>query len=128
MRCLLIDASPAMLALAPRPSVHADGFRLPVADESADAVALLYTLYHDADPFVPLREARRVLRPGGLLAACSANRDAHPELAHVIPDWGAASTFDGEDAAAIVAEVFGSTASPKKPPRPGPPPWTCRSP
>jgi hypothetical protein len=26
--------------------------------------------------------------------------------AHVIPGWGAASTFDGEDAAAIVASVF----------------------
>ena len=106
LRCLLIDASPAMLALAPRPSVRADGARLPVADESVDAVALLYTLYHYLDPLVPLSEARRVLKPGGLLAACAANRDTHPELAHVVPDWGAASTFDGEDAPAIVAEVF----------------------
>jgi hypothetical protein len=47
-----------------------------------------------------------VLRPGGLFAACSANRDSSPELAHLIPDWGAAFTFDGEDAAAIVASVF----------------------
>ena len=71
-----------------------------------DAVAALYTLYHYDDPRVPIREARRVLRPGGLFAACAANRDSDPELARVVPDWGAASTFDGEDAPAIVASVF----------------------
>jgi ubiquinone/menaquinone biosynthesis C-methylase UbiE len=32
MRCLLIDLSPSMLDLAPRPSIRADGARLPVAD------------------------------------------------------------------------------------------------
>ena len=69
-------------------------------------MAALYTLYHYDDPLVPIREARRVLRPGGMFAACAANRDSDPELAHVIPGWGAASTFDGEDAAAIVASVF----------------------
>lgn len=106
MRCLLLDLSPAMLGLAPRPSVQADGARLPAADASVDAVAMLYTLYHYADPLVPIREARRVLRPGGLFAACAANRDADPELAGVIPQWGAASTFDGEDAPAIVGSVF----------------------
>jgi SAM-dependent methyltransferase len=106
MRCLLIDLSPTMLGLAPRPSVRADGARLPVSDASVDAVAALFTLYHYDDPRVPIREARRVLRPGGLFAACSANRDSDPELAHVVPDWGATSTFDAEDAAAIVASVF----------------------
>jgi SAM-dependent methyltransferase len=106
MRCLLIDLSPTMLSMAPRPSVRADGARLPVASASVDAVAALFTLYHYDDPRLPIREARRVLRPGGLFAACSANRDSNPELAHVIPGWGAPSTFDAEDAAAIVASVF----------------------
>ena len=106
IRCLLLDLSLAMLDLAPRPKARADGARLPAADASVDAVAALYTLYHYDDPLVPIREARRVLRPGGMFAACAANRDSDPELAHVIPDWGAASTFDGEDAAAIVASVF----------------------
>jgi hypothetical protein len=55
---------------------------------------------------VPIREARRVLRPGGLFAACAANRDSDPELARVVPASGAASTFDGEDAFAIVGSVF----------------------
>jgi SAM-dependent methyltransferase len=115
MRCLLIDLSPTMLALAPPPAVRADGARLPVADASVDAVAALFTLYHYDDPLVPIAEARRVLRPGGIFAACAPNRDSDPELARVIPGWGAASTFDGEDAPALVASVFaapGDTVQP----------------
>ena len=106
IRCVLIDLSPAMLALAPRPAVLADGARLPVASGCADGVAALYTLYHYADPLRPLGEARRVLRSGGLLAACAPDRDSAPELAGVLPGWGAASTFDGEDALEIVSAVF----------------------
>ncbi len=108
LRALLVDLSPAMLDLAPRPAVRADGARLPVADASVDGVAALYTLYHYADPRRPILQARRVLRPGGLFAACAPNRDSSPELAHVIPGWGAGGTFDGEDAEAIVASVFGA--------------------
>lgn len=106
IRCLLIDLSPTMLALAPRPAARADAARLPVADASVDAVAALYTLYHFDDPLTPIAEARRVLRPGGLFAACAPNRDSNPELAHVLPDWGSSSPFDGEDAPDIVASVF----------------------
>jgi hypothetical protein len=43
-----------------------------------------------------------------MFAACSANRDSDPELAAVLPHWGAACTFDGEDAAGIVRTVFGT--------------------
>jgi SAM-dependent methyltransferase len=106
MRCLLVDLSPTMLALAPHPKARADGARLAIADDSLDAVAALYTLYHYNDPRAPIAEARQVLRPGGLFAACAPNRDSNPELAHVVPDWGARSSFDGEDAPAIVASVF----------------------
>ena len=106
IRCVLVDLSAAMLALAPRPAVLADGARLPVADARVDAVAALYTLYHYDDPLRPVGEARRVLRPGGLLAACAPARDSAPELAGVIPRWGAGSTFDAEDAPQIVGSVF----------------------
>ena len=110
MRCLLIDLSPTMLGLAPRPCVRADGSRLPVASAAADAVAALYTLYHYEDPRQPITEARRVLRPGGTFAACAPNRDSAPEIAHLVPDWGTASPFDGEEAPDIVASVFSPTA------------------
>lgn len=106
VRCLLIDLSPAMLTLAPRPAARADGSFLPVAGGSVDAVAALYTLYHYDDPSRPVAEARRVLRPGGLFVACAPNRDSNPELAGVVPHWGRPSPFDGEDAAAIVGSVF----------------------
>jgi SAM-dependent methyltransferase len=106
MEGLHLDISPAMLSLAPRPAVRADGAHLPLADGAFDAVAALYTLYHFDDPLEPIREARRVLRRGGVFAACAPDRDNDPQLAHVLPNWGAPSTFDGEDAAAIVSAVF----------------------
>ena len=111
MRCVLLDLSPAMLALAPRPAIRADGARLPVADASVDAVAALYTLYHYDDPLKPIREARRVLRPGGLFVACAPARDSTPELAGVLPGWGAPSTFDAEDAPDIVARCSAGRAT-----------------
>jgi SAM-dependent methyltransferase len=106
MRGVLLDISPTMLALGPRPAVRADGRRLPVSDGSFDAVAALYTLYHYEDPLVPIRECRRVLRRGGLFVACSANRDSTPELSGVLPFWGETGTFDGEDSPSVVATVF----------------------
>ncbi len=106
MKGVLLDISPTMLALGPRPAVRADGKRLPVSDSSFDAVAALYTLYHYEDPLVPIGESRRVLRTGGLFVACSANRNSTPELSAVLPFWGESGTFDGEDSPAIVAAVF----------------------
>jgi len=61
-----------------------DARRLPYADASADVVLLLGPLYHLTDVTDrerALREARRVLRPGGLLGAATISRHA--------------STFDG---------------------------------
>jgi SAM-dependent methyltransferase len=110
IRCLLIDLSPAMLALAPRPAVQADGCRLPIADSSVDAVTALYTLYHYDEPREPIAEARRVLRPGGLFVTCTPNRNSYPELAGVVPGWGSRSPFDGEDAEPAVASVFNAPA------------------
>ncbi|MEU6713555.1 methyltransferase domain-containing protein [Nonomuraea sp. NPDC046802] len=56
-----------------------DARRLPVADASVDAVLLLGPLYHladRADRVLALTEARRVVRPGGPVAAATISRYA----------------------------------------------------
>lgn len=93
-------------ATAPPPVVLGDAERLPFEGQVFDAVAALWMLYHVADPVRVLREAARVLRPGGSFVACTASRYNDPELQAVLPAWGAASTFDAEDARSIVGEVF----------------------
>ena len=55
----------------------ADARDLPIADASADAVLLLGPLYHltsREDRVTALREARRVLRPGGIAVAKALSR------------------------------------------------------
>jgi SAM-dependent methyltransferase len=100
-----LDRSPTMLAAAPPPTVLGDGRALPVRDASLGAVVTINVLYHLDEPIRAIEEARRVLRDGGLLAAATVARDDSPELAFV---WRAEpSTFDAEEAPAIVASVFG---------------------
>jgi hypothetical protein len=61
-------------------------------------------LYHLEEPPLAILEAKRVLRPGGLLAACAPSRTNDPEL---VPQGYPPTTFDAEEAADIVAAVFG---------------------
>ncbi|WP_287155619.1 class I SAM-dependent methyltransferase [Candidatus Solincola tengchongensis] len=77
-RLVETDVSPGQLAEARRlhhgegfedASFHllADATRLPFADASFDGMLMVASLHHLPEPGKALREARRVLRPGGLL-------------------------------------------------------------
>jgi ubiquinone/menaquinone biosynthesis C-methylase UbiE len=104
----LIDLVPAHVEAARRlPGVSAavgDARTLPVEDGSVDAVLLLGPLYHLVDVrdrARALAEARRVLRPGGLLAAAGISRYLS------VLEKGANGTLD-EDLLPSVAEVIAS--------------------
>lgn len=100
---VVVDLSPAQLADAPGPKLRADALALPIAAGAAGAVAMLWMLYHLDDPVAAVAEARRVLRPGGAFAACTASRRNDPELTDGYPP----TPFDAEEAPAVVASVFG---------------------
>lgn len=55
----------------------ADVARLPYADASADVLILFEAIYYVADVDAFMREARRVLRPEGVLLVATANKDLY---------------------------------------------------
>jgi SAM-dependent methyltransferase len=59
---------------------QADATDLPFAEDSFDVVAFSSVLHHIPDPAPALREARRVLRPGGFAFAFDPNL-LHPAMA-----------------------------------------------
>ena len=99
-----VDASAEMLARAPQPHHRADATALPFPDHSFGSVALLYVLYHLPDPSSALAEARRVLRPGGLVAVAAPSRHDSPELTAAITPGPL--TFDSEGASELLAQFF----------------------
>ena len=108
MRVLLADMSPTMLALAPRPSVRADGARLPVGDASVDAVAALYTLYHYADPLVPIAEAQQIGQVGvaaGELTDFECARFLREMAAQIRFEFGEIKFFAGSNRRWMVQQV-----------------------
>ena len=104
---VVVDRDEQMLGDATTPAVRGDLRALPLADESVDGVAAVNCFYFLDDPRVGLREAWRVLEPGGLFVASSPSRWNDAELEGIDPNWGTPTTFDAEDSPALVAEVFG---------------------
>ncbi|MFB4301951.1 class I SAM-dependent methyltransferase [Actinomadura sp. NTSP31] len=103
-RLVGLDASGTLLRAHPGPRVRANALRLPFRDGAFDAAVAVDLLYRLDDPGLALREARRVLAPGGTLLVTAICRTDSPELA---PVWRPEpSGFDAEDAPARVCEVF----------------------
>lgn len=78
-----IDLSQSSLAVAKKYDrtqtvryLHADAYALPFERESFDAVCAMDILEHVEDPTLLIREAARVLRPGGLFFFHTFNRNA----------------------------------------------------
>lgn len=78
------DLAVGMLALGPRPACAADAVALPFAPGAFDVVVAAFSLNHLSDPVPGLREAARVLGPGGgLVVSAYAADDTHPVKAAV---------------------------------------------
>lgn len=78
-----VDLSPAMLALATERCPHAafvaaDATQIPCADASFDVVVCASALHYVDDATGLLRQARRVLRPGGRLVLLDWCNDYRP--------------------------------------------------
>jgi len=97
-----VEMSQTQITRTKLPVVMGDANHLPIQSDSAGVVASLYMLYHLDEPLNAIREAHRVLKPGGLFVACSPARNDSPE---VQPEQEP-STFDAEDAPAMVGQVF----------------------
>lgn len=104
-RWIGVDSASSMVnGVTARPVIQADALHLPFRDHSVGGVVCRNMLYHFDRPAKVIAEAHRVLRDGGLFLAQTKARSQDPEL---VPNGYPPSTFDAEEAPAIVASVFG---------------------
>jgi len=108
----LADFSPAMVEAAVKQARAADHYasvegvvadvsRLPFADASFDAVLACHMLYHAPDAEAALRELRRVLVPGGIIAVTT-NAEGNME-----PFYALGAAAFGGAASDPAADIFG---------------------
>ena len=112
----VVDASGAMLAEAAAsgvPGVRGDAARLPITDESVDAVTIVDALHHIGRPREAIAEAVRVLAPGGVLVIREFDPNTIRGRALVAGEHlvGFDSTFFGPDELAAMVNDTGLDAS-----------------
>lgn len=122
-----LDRSHGMVcSLAPAPTCVGDVQALPFRDGSFDAATALMMLYHVPDRVAAAVELRRVVRPGGVVVATTADAENQPELrglteAAVGGGWRwtrpSESRFDLECGAEILGAAFGSVELVRAPER-----------
>jgi arsenite methyltransferase len=107
-----LDISEPMLARAVRAEagpqigfLRADAQRLPLRDETVDAVVSIAVLQLVPDPVVALAEMARVLRPGGRLAVMVPTAGRAARFGRTLPNIGA--YMFGEDEIGDILEDHG---------------------
>jgi arsenite methyltransferase len=98
-----VDISEAMLARAVRAAagpeigfLRADAQRLPLRDQTVDAIVSIAVILLVPDPVAALSEMARVLRPGGRLAVMIPTAGPASRLMRLLPDTGAREFGDDE--------------------------------
>src|SRR4051812_21353563 len=88
--------------------VRGDATRLPLGDESVDAVVSFETLEHVPDAEVMVGEIRRVLAPGGYLVLSTPNRAFGPPERHANPFH--IKEFTADELRALLERYFAQVA------------------